>query len=440
MKLHRAFEFGIFQNFDRETLEPYLKEVWQQRFFEQERYSDDEMETQGIIRFDGNIAKAKNYVGFIQTEKDQIEIYPKVFKNHHLDSNNILLYQRHLFFWFDYCKKWKFPFSKINLKTFTHTDLPELIISLIARRFCDVISQSPILLYEEFEEGLQMPKGRINIPRYITTGLSNGNHHVIECDLEPLQYDNRLNRIIKYVSRLLHLKAKFRETRQLINDVIFLLDDVEDVICTSRQLDTIRINSFFYDYNEIIDLCRLVLDQQLYSDQYYEHRQWSLLFPMEYVFEDFIAGFIESKFSPKWKVEYQKSDMYLTDERIFQMKHDILLTSKATGQIILVDTKYKIRDRANHDKKKGIIQSDLYQMTSYAFRRGCNAVLLLYPNCSEEVQKDITINISSGFSTNDKIKVVAAEVPFWSMDKFPSVSEKLTEKLDDLLVSVFQNR
>ena len=130
----------------------------------------------------------------------------------------------------------------------------------------------------------------------------------------------------------------------------------------------------------IIGLCKIVLNQQIYSNDYYEQNHWSLLLPMEYVFEDFAAGFFEKHFSGQWDVEYQKSNIYLTDQEVFNMQHDIFLTSRYESRKIIVNTKYKLRGNIKSDAKKGIAQSDLYQMTSYAIRRGCTEVLLLYPN------------------------------------------------------------
>ena len=308
----------------------------------------------------------------------------------------------------------------------------------MADRIKKVVSESPISLYQEIEESMSMPRGRINFPRYFSRGICTGNYQFIECDLEPFLYDNKLNRAIKFVTRLLHAKSKFIETREKLNDILFILDEVDDVPCTKDDLNAIKINSFYSDYLEVIDICRLVLDQKLYNNSFYEEIQWCLLFPMECIFEDFIAGFMEQKFKKSWKVEYQKSNKYLTDEGVFQMQHDIFLTSKVNEDFkIIVDTKYKLRsstDRSNI--KKGISQNDLYQMTSYAFRRGCNNVLLLYPNFSEELQENDFFTISSGFQEKDKINVVAAELPFWSVTKFDALSENLYKKLNETLNSL----
>jgi 5-methylcytosine-specific restriction enzyme subunit McrC len=434
-----CLEYSSFPISNRNQLESYLIQVWRDRFYvseEMEPLAVSPKKYQGFISFDGNIATAKNYVGIIQTENQQIEIYPKVFGSVELSSPNTIMFIKHIFFWFDYCRKWKFPFTNNNLDQSLEYDLPEMIINIMGSRILEVISSSPISLYEETEESLSMPRGRINFSRYLSMGLSSGNYHIVECDLEPLQYDNKLNKALKYVTRLLHHKARFNETRNKLNEILYILDEVEDTPFSSIQLNQIKINSFYSDYVELIDICRLVLDQQLYNNQHYEQNHWCLLFPMEYVFEDFVAGFIETYFNKEWVVSYQKSDKYLTDEGVFQMQHDILMTHrKIVNLTVIVDTKYKLRtpDLRGSDGKKGISQNDLYQMTSYAFRRGCNTVLMLYPNCAEGLQDDDYFTVSSGFMGKDKIHVFAAEIPFWSMLHFDLLAESLEKKINAVL-------
>jgi len=141
---------------------------------------------------------------------------------------------------------------------------------------------------------------------------------------------------------------------------------------------------------------------------------------MEYIFEDFVAGFIEQKFSNQWKVEYQKSNEYLSNKpKAFNLQHDIFLTSKnAEKRKVIIDTKYKLRSSDfKNDIKKGVTQSDLYQMVSYAFKRGCTDIYLLYPNLTDELHEPDTFEIISGFNKNDKITVTAMEIPFWTEKK-----------------------
>ena len=425
-----SYEFGAsFPIQARKQLEDYLCSIWRTQYYDSEQSEETAVQQQGILTFDGDTARARNFIGFIQTENETIEIYPKVFRDAKLDKTVLL---QHLFYWFAYCRKWKFPFNEVQLSKLPDIDLPELIINLIAHQLFNVVSTNPISLYQDVEETLTMPKGSLNFDRYVTQSMSRGNFHQLECDHQPMEYDNRLNRTIKYVARLLLAKSKFDETRQILDELIFILDEVEDQVCLPSFLDHIPISSFYQEYHTSIDLCRMVLQQHIYNHHQENTKHWSLLLPMEYVFEDFIAGFLEKHLSDKWDVKYQKSDMYLTDEKVFQMQHDIFLTSKTDPKIkIIVDTKYKLRGNFKQDKKKGIAQSDLYQMTSYAFRRGCKHVLLLYPNQSDSIAEPDIFHISSA-DQSQVIEVTAAEIPFWSSLGYQDVGYKLEKVLREL--------
>jgi len=231
-------------------------------------------------------------------------------------------------------------------------------------------------------------------------------------------------------------QTKFSENLRMLQDVVFILDEVEDFHCTLHDLDKISLNTFFEDYSVLLDSCKLILSQQLYSSNTYDLSQWCLLFPMEYIFEDFLAGFLENKFSLDWKVEYQKSDEYLSNNpKVFNMQHDIFLTSRhGSKRKVIIDTKYKIRqDNFKEDPKKGIAQADLYQMVSYAFMRGCTDIILVYPNSSDIINTADSFEIISGFEGADKVNIIAIEIPFWTMNNFNS------KDLDDKIFKVMED-
>lgn len=73
------------------------------------------------------------------------------------------------------------------------------------------------------------PRGRVNFGRYAANSLSRGNFQILECDHEPFIYDNKVNRIIKYCTRLLANEVRLTEAEQLLREVLFVLDEVEDV-------------------------------------------------------------------------------------------------------------------------------------------------------------------------------------------------------------------
>jgi len=285
------------------------------------------------------------------------------------------------------------------------------------------------------EESLTTPRGSINFTRQINQGYSKGNFHKLECDYEPFLFDNKVNRIIKYCTRLLLPQTRLSENQILLQETLFILDEVEDLPCTVNEINSISLNSFYEDYNLVIGVCRTIVEQQIYSNNTYDLSQWCLLFPMEYIFEDFLVGFLQMHFSTRWRVEYQKSNAYLTSNPdAFQMQNDIFLTSTdGSKRKIIIDTKYKVRNYLENDKKKGVSQSDLYQVISYAYRRGCNEVILIYPNASEELKAINSFEITSGINSNQIIQVKVAEIPFWSTTHFASIEEDLKNSLTKIL-------
>ncbi len=454
--IHTHYEFGNWSDYNKgfESLEKHLIDVWKTR---KELFDEEEIET--LINDDEEHKKpdyqpflslshkskirARNWVGFIQDEDQLIEIYPKVFKQNTPSKESML---RHIFFWMDYCSKIKFPNTQAGLNTDNIDSFPELIIYLMASHIKTILEEKPLSLYQETEERMQMPRGRINFQRYINNSLVNGSWHQLECDHEPFLFDNSVNRIIKYCARLLEQQTKIDSNKNLLRDITFILDEVEDVPCTIHDLQRIKLNAFFEEYHIALDYCKMILEQQLYNAEAYDMKRWTMLFPMELLFEDFIAGFVKEHLDKDWKVEFQKGEIYVVDEpKVFKMKHDIFLTNKETNKetnkTIIIDTKYKLRSASDKaDKKRGVSQADLYQMITYAVKRGCKDVVLVYP-CSisdaekSKDEKPVTFKIKSGFDKNHQISISVVELPFWMDGDFDknTIIDALSNNIEKLI-------
>jgi 5-methylcytosine-specific restriction enzyme subunit McrC len=422
----------------RLNLENFLKEIWSKRYFAYAKELEDDLEPDGLdlrnqpfLCFDGSHYRTQNFVGFIQFEEQLIEIYPKVFKDASLSTEDIL---KHIFYWFSHCRKLHFPVLETSLDSLTFESLPELLIWNFADYCFKTLSTQPFSRYEVIEEALYIPRGKINFPAYIKNGLGTGNYHKIDCIHEPFLFDNTLNRGIKYVCRLLMNISTMKETRDRIEEILFILDEVEDISCSSTDFNKIILSPMFSDYEPIKEWCKRLLDQQLYSSSSYNSMQWSLLLPMEYVFEDFIFGFIKHHFSSYYKIESQKSNYYLADGNVFQLRHDIFLEHRITRDIIIVDTKYKLRQGSDiTDKKRGVSQADMYQMLSYAYRRGCEKVIMLYPNSSDQLQEDAVFKIATDFENRSEIEIKICDVPFWSGTSIDELKLKLKNRLSIIL-------
>ncbi len=128
----------------------------------------------------------------------------------------------------------------------------------------------------------------------------------------------------------------------------------------------------FGEFEIVRDYCQLFLSNSVSFDYKNNLKLFAFLLPMEYVFEDFIFGFIEKEL-PIISAKSQRRDIYLDEARDYCLKPDLFL--KTDYKSLIADTKYKIVYSDEKDPKKGISQIDLYQMLAYAIRFDINEIL-----------------------------------------------------------------
>lgn len=414
-----------------------LQNIWESR-----RDAGDGKQ-QRLLELHKGKTKALNYVGFVQDGAQLLEIYPKVFAAHYPapDAAQKTTMLRHFFYWLDHCGRWRFPFHDAQLEGAPTERLPELVIYLIAQQFRQAIEQQPLAMYQRVEEAGQQPKGRINFSRYTRSQLSKGNFHVLEYDYEPFVFDNTLNRAIKYCARLLLSQTTQPANALALQEVVFLLDEVEDCAVRVEELDGIRLHAFFELYEGVRDSCRIVLQQQIYSHAEYDFSHWALLLPMERIFEDFVAGFLRKHFSDRYEITPQNTGVYLCDNTTeFRLRPDLIATSRQSPEKkILLDTKYKLLVKNKNERPK-IAQADMYQMLAYAHRYGCEKIVLLYPNSQKEAQFNKKYTISSEFPDVPAVEIHAIEIPFWiDGDDMQALETKLLSAFEEIFKQIFLN-
>ena len=126
----------------------------------------------------------------------------------------------------------------------------------------------------------------------------------------------------------------------------------------------------------------------------------ALLFPMESLFESYIAVLLKKHLTPLgYSVSAQDKTYYLFDEpKRFAMRPDIVIRRKADGAIIIMDTKWKLL--ADNKANYGIAQADMYQMYAYQKKYGAQNVALLYPQTDK-----ISSNANIKYCSDDHVSV-----------------------------------
>lgn len=362
-------------------LEEFLDEVWAKReknpYFDQEQA--DKVENQQFIQFlhKTNQIKSNNYVGVIHFEGHRINLLPKVFfkpdqEYREADIQNI---QHHILWWLSYCRKVRFPNYQAALES-TKGDFFEVLIYLFSKYTRKLFQSSLYQAYEDISCELPYIKGKLDVPAYIKENLSRGMWHRLSCTFDISTLDNKFNRIIKYVAQLLLAVTQEQASKKNLREILFVLDEVADEPATAEQCLSMNFNPLFADFEIVRDYCYLFLSNSIQFTYKNELKLFAFLLPMEYVFEDFIFGFIEKEV-PQISVRSQRSDTYLAEGNRFKLRPDLFIDANNVG--IIADTKYKIIN-TNHEYDGEISQNDLYQMAAYAIRFGVEKVILYFPD------------------------------------------------------------
>lgn len=389
---------------DFRDLEIFLDEIWANR----EKYSwyreggDNNVESQRFLQFLHKTTEIKSnkYVGVIHFNGNTINLLPKIFYdpksiNGDYQVRNI---NSHILWWLSYCRKIKFPNYQTTLSSH-QSNFFEVLIYLFSSYTRTLLNSTIYQRYEEINNETEYLKGRINISEYINENLATGNWNKFNCCYDTFVIDNEFNRIIKYVSTLLFNATTSIENKNNLREILFILDEVTDQPARAEQCSRITFNPMFSIFEIVRDYCYLFLSNSISFSFKNELKVFAFLLPMEYLFEDFIFGFIHREIS-EVKATPQTTSIYLDQKATFQLKPDLLI--ETAFRKIIADTKYKIVFRTEDSNKKGISEKDLYQLIIYAMRFGIKDVFLLYPETiTSDVEETAEFTIQDMLSIYD---------------------------------------
>ena len=396
-----------------EDLEIFLDEIWQNRHRNDYFSSIDtkRIENQQFLQFlhKTHQLKSNNYVGIIHFNDLKINLLPKIFydSGRTYSGDEINLINLHILWWLSYGNKIKFP-DFLTRSGGVKSNFFEILIYLFAKYTLKILSASLYRQYENINNDLSYVKGRLNVTEYINRHLVKGQWHKLNCDYDAFVLDNKFNRIVKYVTKLLHRQTQNFENKKLLGDILFLLDEVSDAPADADACNRIKFNQVFKEFEIIRDYCYLFLSHSVSFQYKNDLKIFAFLLPMEVVFEDFVYGFLKREL-PEINVKAQTTQIYLDEAKNFNMRPDIFL--QFNGKQCIIDTKYKIIYNNAGDIKNNISQADLYQMLAYAVRYKLKDILLFYPNTSSIYQKEaFHIKIKDEWASQT-INVSAFQIP-----------------------------
>ena len=448
---------------DGDSFENYLDNIWNDRPKVKNWHSEeiDESEAyknkQRFIRFRAKEISSRNYVGVIRYNDTEINLLPKIFYKKEYEgidgvsTKDIQNIHLHILYWLSYNKKIQFPKSLSDLKSIEVDSFFEILILMFATYTRDATNRILYQYFHEVNQDNQFIKGRLDVNGYIKNNITTGNWQRITCDYETFDIDNRFNRIIKYVSKMLLAHTNNDASQNLLYEIVFLLDDVEDVQMTYVDCEKVQLNPFYNELNAVLDYCKLFLSNSMVYSYKDEFEVFAFLLPMEKIFEEFVVGFLGEN-RKDLDIQAQKQDRYLAlkkDSGVFRLKPDIFIKNNATPtNNIIVDTKYKILN-PNTDSKKGVSQADMYQVISYAIRYEVSNIILLYPASISDPENSDNVKSAgsslASFLVKDELSNNKKEIHI-KVHKLPMILDhdcndyqNLRVELDDKIINATKN-
>lgn len=426
----------------------FLQQNWEQRSV---FYEDGEINSkQQFLDFLGSGAiRTKKYIGTIVFNGEQLNIYPRVFSTEKEDHETNDLTQKHLLNnlvkWIEYCNKLEYPFINISSELSDAEDLKELFITLYIGYVRSAIERGLYYQYVDETEDCTSIKGKFDIKDYLISKIPNGQADKFRCTYSNFEFDNTVNRIIKYTCKQL-MNITSKKNQKAIRTILTRLNEVADVRCTPNDCNGIRLSKMHRHYGIIISMSKMFLLNKMSNYTVDTNESFCFLFPTDLLFEGFIGGFLKEVLQDVGgKVHLQESKMSLVEKIIykgetsgaaFTMRHDIL--AEYHDKVFVLDTKYKEMSRFedNPDYKENISneakQGDLYQVLEYARKRDIQDVYLLYPMYRyEEKEEEFPVAVSE--SPSGDINVHFIRMPFI----FEEDEDKTRQQLTDVIKAVF---
>ena len=173
--------------------------------------------------------------------------------------------------------------------------------------------------------------------------------------------------------------------QQLARELCFVFAEVPVSEQPALDFQRVRLDRGMGHYADALAWARLILQDESPLTGAGNNGAPSLLFPMEAVFEAFVARHLARQLAQPFTLRTQASSFSLVRHRSqdwFRLKPDLLVQEAAANRLVL-DTKWKLLDgaKANGSDKYGLSQADFYQLHAYGqnYLDGRGDVVLIYP-------------------------------------------------------------
>ena len=278
-------------------------------------------------------------------------------------------------------------------------NLYEIFINMYISEVQRLLKRGLKSTYVSEEDNLNKVKGKILIDKQIKHNLAHKERFFVRFD--DYQVDRPENRIIKTTLLKLKTLTNSEMTLSKIRQQLTSFENVQESFNYEKDFSKVNIDRSMKNYENLMRWSRVFLYNKSFTSFSGKTEARALLFPMEKLFEAYVAKELGKVISEEWSLSTQDTGYYLFDKpRIFAIRPDLVLR-RNDGKTVVMDTKWK-RLNSEASKKYGISQADMYQMYVYSKKYKASDIWVLYPennemNNSEEIS--FKSNIPEGEDT-----------------------------------------
>ena len=267
--------------------------------------------------------------------------------------------------------------------------LLEILINRFLHKLADIVRKGIRKDYQRVEAEEKFLKGQLLVSQQLNQPI--GKQHLFRIAYDVFSEDRAENRLIHAALVQVARWSKSDENQKLARELRFTFNDIPKSSDYKTDFSLWRDSRDMISYRALLPWVKLILNHQSPFAIKGDHSGISFLFPMESLFEKYVAKILQKTAIQKYAeyvVKPQISSEYLSkDPPAFKLKPDLAIY-KNKNVIGILDTKWKLIDQkatyqnGNDDPKSSISQSDMYQMFAYGHKyleRAAGKLMLIYP-------------------------------------------------------------
>lgn len=327
----------------------------------------------GFDRANGEYIKAKNYVGIIRLKSGfRVQILPKLDLS---ESEEASFTQTKKVF-LKMLRGAGLISSKVSgtaeLET-AEDDIYEVFIAMYVSEAERLARQGLKSDYSVTDENAMFLKGKLLPLRQLKSNFAHKERFYISYDVFSINRPE--NRLIKAaLEKLLRISASDKNRRD-IKRLLCFFEAVEASRNVNKDFASLKNDRGMAAYENVLAWTRVFLGNKSFTSFEGETGALALLFPMEKLFEAYVAkkiktalakrGYVASTQESKYRLLSEVSP-FAPERKIFSLRPDIVVRKIGgkSSETVIMDTKWKrlVPDRS---KNYGISQADMYQMYAY---------------------------------------------------------------------------